>query len=82
MRDVFATQPTRRFIHGFMLLGSTVKLWVFDRSGPYRSGIFNIHRKPEQFIRAIAGYTMLSDEELGLDTLTERDGENQFITVK
>ena len=81
MRDVFTAQPTRRFIHGFFLYGTTMELWVFDRSGPYSSGEFDIHKEPEQFIRAIAGYVMMSDEELGLDTFTERDGEDQFITI-
>ena len=81
MRDVFATQPTRRFIHGFTLLGSTMELWVFDRSGPYSSGVFDIHKEPEQFIRAIAGYTMMSDEELGLDTFTDQDKEYRSITI-
>ena len=81
MRDVFTAQPTRRFVHGFSLYGTTMELWVFDRSGPYSSGEFDIHKEPEQFIRAIAGYTMMSDEELGLDTFVERDGKDRFITI-
>ena len=81
MRDVFTAQPTRRFIHGFSLNGTTMELWVFDRSGPYSSGEFDIYKEPEQFIRAIAGYTMMSDEELGLDIFVERDGEDRFITI-
>lgn len=81
MRDVFSIQPTRRFVHGFTLLGTTMELWVFDRSGPYSSGPFDIHEEPEQFIRAIAGYAMMSDEELGLDTFVERIGGDRFITI-
>ena len=81
MRDVFATQPTRRFVHGFTLLGYTMELWVFDRSGPYSSGVFDIHKEPEQFIRAITGYTMMSDEDLGLDTFTGRNEEYRSITI-
>ena len=81
MRDVFTAQPTRRFIHGFFLHGTLMELWVFDRSGPYSSGAFDIHEKPEQFIRTIAGYTMMSDEELGLNTFIERNEEDQFITI-
>ncbi|SLM41353.1 1 protein kinase [Lasallia pustulata] len=81
IRDVFTGQPTRRFIHGFFLYGTTMELWVFDRSGPYSSGEFDIHKEPEQFIRAIAGYAMMSDEELGLDTFAEWDGEDRFITI-
>ncbi len=81
MRNVFTAQPTRRFIHGFFLSGTTMELWVFDRSGPYSSGEFDIHKEPEQFIRVIAGYAMMSDEELGLDTFVERDEEDRFITI-
>ena len=81
MRDVFTVQPTRHFIHGFFLHGTLMELWVFDRSGPYSSGAFDIHEKPEQFIQTIAGYTMMSDEELGLDTFVERNGEDEFITI-
>jgi len=80
MRNVFTAQPTRRFIHGFFLSGTTMELWVFDRSGPYSSGEFDIHKEPEQFIRVIAGYAMMSDEELGLDTFVERD-EDRSITI-
>ena len=81
MRDVFTAQPIRRFIHGFFLHGTTMELWVFDRSGPYSSGEFDIHEEPEKFIRAIAGYAMMDDEELGLDTFTELDDTSRIITI-
>ena len=38
VRSVFADQPTRRYIHAFLLCASTIELWIFDRSGPYSSG--------------------------------------------
>ena len=60
MRDTSAAQPIRRFIHGFFLHDTTMELWVFDRSGPYSSGEFDIHEEPEKFIRTIAGYAMMS----------------------
>ena len=81
IRDAFTAQPTRRFIHGFFLHGTIMELWVFDRSGPYSSGEFDIHEEPEKFIRAIAGYAMMDDEELGLDTYTELDDTGRFITI-
>ncbi|KAI4219804.1 MAG: hypothetical protein L6R40_008711 [Gallowayella cf. fulva] len=81
IRDAFTAQPTRRFIHGFVLHETTMELWVFDRSGPYSSGEFDIHKEPEKFIRAIAGYAMMDDEELGLDTFTELDDRGRFITI-
>ena len=81
MRDAFTAQPTRRFIHGFFLHGTTMELWVFDRSGPYSSGEFDINEEPEKFIRAIAGYVMMDDEELGLDTFAELDHTGRFIAI-
>ena len=81
IRDAFTAQPTRRFIHGFFLHDTTMELWVFDRSGPYSSGEFDIHKEPEKFIRAIAGYAMMDNEELGLDTFTELDDKGRFITI-
>ena len=81
VRDVFSSQPTRRYVHAFILQGNNMQAWVFDRSGPYSSTVFNIHEEPERFIRTIAGYVMMSDEELGLDTFIEQDDGDQFITV-
>lgn len=81
IRDAFPAQPTRRFIHGFVLHGTIMELWVFDRFGLYSSGEFDIHEEPEKFIGAIVGYAMMDDEELGLDTFTELDDIGRFITI-
>ncbi|KAL8897148.1 MAG: hypothetical protein Q9207_007359 [Kuettlingeria erythrocarpa] len=81
VRDVFSCQPTRRYVHAFTLCGNEMRAWVFDRSGPYSSTAFDIHKEPERFIRTIAGYVMMSDEELGLDTFIEQDDGDRFITV-
>jgi Fungal protein kinase len=56
-------------------------LWVFDRSGSYSSGLFDIHKEPEQFVRAITGHSIMSDEELGLDTFPSLDTEHRSITI-
>ncbi|KAL1973895.1 hypothetical protein VTN31DRAFT_5455 [Thermomyces dupontii] len=56
--------------------------WVFDRSGCYSAGPFNIHKQPERFIRVIAGYTVMDEEQLGLDTFIKRDGDGQFVRFK
>ncbi|KAL1957249.1 hypothetical protein VTO42DRAFT_6155 [Malbranchea cinnamomea] len=46
-RDVFACQPTRRFLHAFTICGRAMEVWVFDRSGCYSPGPFDIHNEPE-----------------------------------
>jgi hypothetical protein len=81
-RDVFANQPTRRYLHAFTICGSKMELWVFDRSGCYSPGPFNIHEHPERFIRVLSGYIMMNDDELGLDTFIQREGDSNFIEIE
>lgn len=81
MRDIFTAQRTRRFIHGFLLEGHSMELWNFDRSGPYSSGPFDIHQKPDWFIRALTGYAWMTDDELGLDTCIKRGTGRRFLNI-
>ncbi|KAG6130388.1 hypothetical protein E4U28_007436 [Claviceps purpurea] len=81
VREVFARQPTRRFIHAFTLTGTTMETWVFDRSGPYSGTTFNVHEEPERFVQVLCGYLMMSDEELGLDVFTEEKDGRRFVTI-
>ncbi|EEH36147.2 hypothetical protein PAAG_00470 [Paracoccidioides lutzii Pb01] len=81
VREVFAAQPTRRFVHAFAVCGTKMEAWAFDRSGPYSSGIIDVDSR--RFFQVLVGYTMMSDEELGLDTFIARDEDgNKSITVK
>lgn len=77
VRNVFAAQPTRRFIHAFSLYASTMELWVFDRSGPYSSGAFDIHKEPHKFARAFVGYATMDRAALGLDIFID----NKQVTL-
>ncbi|EGX92351.1 serine/threonine-protein kinase Sgk2 [Cordyceps militaris CM01] len=81
VRGVFTDQPTRRFVHAFTLCADEMELWVFDRSGPYSSGRFNIHKKPDNFARAIIGYATMDNDAMGLDIFTEREGVHRYTTV-
>ncbi|KAG6290124.1 hypothetical protein E4U09_004590 [Claviceps aff. purpurea] len=81
VRGVFTDQPTRRFVHAFSLYASKMELWVFDRSGPYSSGTFDIHDEPDKFARALVGYTTMDDDALGLDTVIERQDGHRHITL-
>lgn len=80
-RDVFVTQPTRLFVHGFLLLGTSMELQVFDRSGVYSATEFNVVKEPAQFIKVLTGYAMMTDEELGMDTFITRQGKRKLITL-
>ncbi|KAG5980339.1 hypothetical protein E4U55_004128 [Claviceps digitariae] len=80
VRSVFADQPTRRFVHAFSLCASTMELWVFDRSGAYSSGTFDIHDEPDKLARALVGYATMDDDLMGLDTFTKRLDGDRYIT--
>lgn len=54
--QVFASQPTRLFLHGFYVRGSLIELWVFDRSGLYCSDVFDIQKDFVQFLSIIRSY--------------------------
>ncbi|EDN11291.1 predicted protein [Histoplasma mississippiense (nom. inval.)] len=83
VREVFAAQPTRRFVHAFAVCGTEMEAWVFDRSGPYSSGVIDVYEDSRRFFQVLVGYTMMSDEELGLDSFIARDEDgNKSITVK
>jgi hypothetical protein len=81
-REVFGSQPDRRFVPGFTICGSLMRLWVFDRSGPYNSEKFDIHMEPERFVRVIAGYALMTEPELGLNTFIKHDGNSKYIVVR
>ncbi|MCJ1430243.1 hypothetical protein MMC29_008160 [Sticta canariensis] len=80
-RDTFALQPTRWFLHGFLMFGTQMQLWVFDRSGAYSSETFDVRKEPEQFVRVIAGYALMTKAELGLDTFIQGDGPHPTVTL-
>ncbi|PGH16587.1 hypothetical protein AJ79_01693 [Helicocarpus griseus UAMH5409] len=83
VREVFIAQPTRRFVHAFAVCGTKAEAWVFDRSGPFSSGFFDINRDSKQFFQMLMGYAMMADEELGLDTFVAHHSDRvDTITIE
>ncbi|SZF03592.1 unnamed protein product [Blumeria hordei] len=73
MRELFAAQPLRRFAQGFLMFGTQLQLWVYDRSGPYSSDFIEIRENPEKLLYVIAAYMMMSNDELGIDSSIYQD---------
>ncbi|KAL8669127.1 MAG: hypothetical protein Q9168_006267 [Polycauliona sp. 1 TL-2023] len=74
-REVFRTQD-RRFVLGFTLCGSMMRLWHFDRSGSSGSSSFDINLDGLKFIRVMLGYHLMNNKQLGLDpTIQQFDGQ-------
>ncbi|KIW76742.1 hypothetical protein Z517_09186 [Fonsecaea pedrosoi CBS 271.37] len=82
-REVLAAQDNRRFVLGFTLCGSLMRVWEFDRLGGIASEQFDINKDGERFVSTIIGFTFMSEEELGLDPtiMTGADGK-RFIEIQ
>jgi len=75
VREVLATQDTRRFVLGFTICGSIMRLWEFDRAGGIASAPFDINKDGFQFVSAVLGFLWMNSEQLGFDpTIVESDG--------
>ncbi|KAI9854205.1 MAG: hypothetical protein M1813_001337 [Trichoglossum hirsutum] len=75
-RHVLTAQDTRRFVLGFTLCGSIMRLWEFDRLGGIASSPFDINKEGLQFVSAVLGYLWVNEEQLGFDpTIFELDGK-------
>ncbi|KAI1839917.1 hypothetical protein JX266_013876 [Neoarthrinium moseri] len=80
-REVLRADDTRRYVLGFTLCGSRMRLWEFDRLGGIASDQFDIHRDGRRFVSAVIGYLWMSREELGFDpTIKEADGR-RYIEI-
>ena len=74
-REVFRTQD-RRYVLGFSLCGSIMRLWQFDHSGSSGSTPFDINEDGDRFVRVMLGYHLMNDEQLGFDSTIHRvDGQ-------
>ena len=79
-REVFRTQD-RRFVLGFTLCGSRMRLWHFDRSGSSGSSSFDINQEGLKYVHVMLGYHLMDDEQLGLDpTIQQSDGQ-RFVEI-
>ena len=82
VREMFANQDTRRFVLGFTLCGSFMRLWEFDRLGAIGSASFDINQDGLRFVSIILGFLSMNEEQLGFDpTIITADGK-RFIQIE
>ncbi|KAL2822476.1 hypothetical protein BJX63DRAFT_427041 [Aspergillus granulosus] len=81
-QQVFKVQSARCFVHGFLVRGNALELWVFDRSGAYSSERLDLVQRPDLLVRTLAGYTLMNDEDAGFNTFVKRlaPGSDSYIT--
>ncbi|KAJ6019364.1 hypothetical protein N7522_001431, partial [Penicillium canescens] len=66
-REVLAAQDTRRFVLGFTICGSFMRIWALDRLGGVASERFDINEDGLQFVSTILGFLWMSEEDCGFD---------------
>ncbi|KAH7132834.1 hypothetical protein EDB81DRAFT_859476 [Dactylonectria macrodidyma] len=93
-REVFAAQDTRRFVLGFTLGGSLMRIWEFDRLGGIASEQFDINKNDgaQQLVTTILRFLWMNEDGLGFDPTImtsdgkqrieiERDGQTQRLII-
>ncbi|TWU73405.1 hypothetical protein ED733_003499 [Metarhizium rileyi] len=91
-REVLAAQDTRRFVLGFTLCGSLMRVWEFDRLGGIASDQFDINKNGQLFVTTILGFLSMDEENLGFDPTIivstseryieiERDGQTERLII-
>ena len=72
-REVFETQPGRSFVHGFSLVRSAMRCWVFTRAGALGSSSFNLRddQSLPLFKRIFVNYLFRSRANLGAPNMGE-----------
>lgn len=81
-REVLAAQDSRRFVLGFTLCGSFMRLWEFDRLGGIASEQFNINEDGLQFVSAMLGFLWMNEEQLGFDPTIITAGDKRYIVIE
>jgi len=79
-REVFRSQD-RRFVLGFTLCGSRMRLWHFDRSGSSGSSSFDINEDGLKFVRVMLGYHLMNDKQLGLDPTIQQSDSQRYVEI-
>ncbi|KAE8849627.1 hypothetical protein PTNB73_01362 [Pyrenophora teres f. teres] len=81
-REVLDAQDSRRFVLGFTLCGSLMRLWIFDRLGDIVSEQFDINKDGLQFVSAVLRFLWMNEEQLGFDPTIITLGDKRYIEIK
>ncbi|RVD83929.1 uncharacterized protein DFL_005701 [Arthrobotrys flagrans] len=81
-REVLAAQDTRRFVLGFTICGSLMRVWEFDRLGAIASEPFDINKDGRRFVFTILGFLCMDEEQLGFDPTIVTLGSERYIEIK
>ncbi|KAF7877724.1 hypothetical protein EAF04_001395 [Stromatinia cepivora] len=81
-REVLAAQDTRRFVLGFTICGSFMRIWAFDRLGGIASEQFDINKDGLKFVSTILAFLWMNEEQLGFDPTFITENDLRFIEIQ
>ncbi|KAJ5712432.1 hypothetical protein N7493_008900 [Penicillium malachiteum] len=81
-REVLAAQDTRRFVLGFTLCGSFMRIWAFDRLGGIASDRFDINEDGLQFVSTILAFFWMSEADCGFDPTIMTHSGKRMIEIE
>ncbi|OJD16018.1 hypothetical protein AJ78_03771 [Emergomyces pasteurianus Ep9510] len=81
-REILLCQETRRFVLGFTLCGSLMRLWEFDRLGAIASVSFDINKEGQRFVATMLGFLWMDKEQLGYDPTIVNASGIKYIDIE
>lgn len=83
VKEVFSSDDTRRFVFGFTLCGSLMRIWLFDRVGGMASELFDINKNGQMFVTAVLGFLWMDEKQLGFDpTIISSASGERYIEIE
>ncbi|KAF6760859.1 hypothetical protein DFP72DRAFT_804521, partial [Ephemerocybe angulata] len=67
-REIYLSQPNRRFCRSLIITEDKVRLLHYDRSGAYITEMIDLHKEPHIFVRLVLGLSSHNEKHVGLDT--------------
>ncbi|KAK7229627.1 hypothetical protein V2G26_001797 [Clonostachys chloroleuca] len=80
-REVLAAQDTRRFVLGFTICGSLMRIWAFDRLGGIASEQFDINKDGLRFVFTVLGFFWMNEGQLGYDPTIMTANKERLIEI-
>lgn len=78
-RQVFFAQPFRYSLHGILVHGDVVELWVFDRSGMYCSEPLSLKDEDSLLVSIMTVYAKKTQQELGVSAVLAKDEVGTYV---
>ncbi|KAK2739437.1 hypothetical protein FQN57_006566 [Myotisia sp. PD_48] len=77
-----AIESSRRFVLGFSLCRSSMRLWHLDRLGGITSDAFDINKDGLRFVLTVLGFLQMNQQQLGFDpTLATAIDGSRYIEI-